>query len=434
MPDFEGGIAIACLFALAKQFSTTPNEINDLTSNWSVFLIGWGGIFAVMIMPRLGRLPVLFYSQLLALAFMVGCTFSPNLSTFAAMRCLNGFFATVPQVTGLYAVADMYPFHLQARKLNMWTMGFVISPYIGPCLLGFLVARQSWRWAYAAGSFYNLVVLLLIVFLGEETLYDRTCKPIPRRPTESLRYRVETLLGFTGVKMQNHRPGWMTHVMAPLRLVWRPHLLALLIFEGALFGFSIGIFFTNGIFLALPISEHGYAFDQDQISTTYITPIVAVIVGELSGRYLADALTTLCIRRNGGVFEAEHRLWATYISVPLYVAGFVLLGAGFETHHSIAMVVVGWAIALIAVMINTVAIYAWAYAAFPSHAGAISALLNMFRTLGGFTVAYFQNTWAARNGALQTFGCEAAIVAGLWLLFVPFVQLKGRELRARYSI
>ena len=61
--------------------------------------------------------------------------------------------------------------------------------------------------------------------------------------------------------------------------------------------------------------------------------------------------------------------------------------------------------------------------------GEISALVNLARTLGGFSVAYFQVPWASKNGALQTFGCEAAIVAGLFLLVVPALQVTGRTLR-----
>ena len=43
---------------------------------------GWGGIFAVMLMRRLGRLPILFWSQVLAMGWLIGCTFAPNLKTF----------------------------------------------------------------------------------------------------------------------------------------------------------------------------------------------------------------------------------------------------------------------------------------------------------------------------------------------------------------
>lgn len=61
--------------------------------------------------------------------------------------------------------------------------------------------------------------------------------------------------------------------------------------------------------------------------------------------------------------------------------------------------------------------------------GEISGLINLARTLGGFSVAYFQVPWALKNGAIQTFGVEAAIVTGLFLLIVPALQLKGSVLR-----
>ncbi|KAI0039708.1 MFS general substrate transporter, partial [Auriscalpium vulgare] len=224
--DFNHGIGIAAVWALAKQFNTTTGVINNLTSNWSIFVVGWGCIFSVILIRRYGRLPVIFWSQILALSFLVGCTFAPNLKTFAAMRVLSSFFGTTPQVAvtftftlcqallsspmqqGLYVVTDMYPFHLQARKLNIWTMSFVISPFMSPFALGFLVARANWRWAYGVGSMYLVTVLLLIVFLAEETMYDRKVKPIPPRPSHGLRYRVETLLGVTGAKMAKHRATW----------------------------------------------------------------------------------------------------------------------------------------------------------------------------------------------------------------------------------
>ncbi|KAI0040199.1 MFS general substrate transporter [Auriscalpium vulgare] len=433
VPDFDSGIGIAAIFALAKQYNTTPGVINNLTSNWSIFLLGWGSIFAVMLMRRYGRLPVLFWSQLLALGFLVGCTFAPNLKTFTAMRCLTAFFGTCPQVTGLYIVTDMYPFHKQARKLNFWTMGFIISPFLSPFAFGFLVARQSWRWAYGIGSIYGAVVLALIVFFGEETMYDRTHKPIPSRPTNGLRYRIETLLGLTGLKMAKYRSSWTASIMAPLSIVWRPHLLGILIFEALLFGFSIGINVTNAVFLGTP-KPVGFGFSPDGIAGAYGTPIVAVLVGEIVGHFVNDMIMNISIRRNHGVFEAESRLWACYIAVPLYICGFVLLGASFQKHLSTGALVMGWGIAEVAVMINTVAVYAYCNDAFPKHQGEISALINLSRTLGGFSVAYFQVPWATKHGALQTFGVEAAIVTGLFLLIVPALQLKGRALRDRFSL
>ncbi|KAH7924714.1 hypothetical protein BV22DRAFT_491405 [Leucogyrophana mollusca] len=82
VPDFDSGIGIASIFPLAQQYRTTTGVINNETSNWSIFLLAWGSVFAVMLMRRYGRLPVLFWSQLLALLFLIGATIAPNLATF----------------------------------------------------------------------------------------------------------------------------------------------------------------------------------------------------------------------------------------------------------------------------------------------------------------------------------------------------------------
>ncbi|KAF7340688.1 Efflux pump rdc3 [Mycena sanguinolenta] len=412
IPDFVGSIGVAAIFALAEQYGKTVNQVNALSSNWGVFLLGWGGFAAGIVARRWGRLPVLFWSQLLALAFLVGGIFAPNLNAFAAMRCIASFFSTAPQITGLYAIADMYPFHLQARKLNLWTAGFLISPFVSPFLLGFLIAHANYKWAYATGAFYSLVVLLMTIFLGQETMYDRTLRPIPNRPT--------------------YRPSWYECVISPLRVVWRPQALLIMIFGGVEFGLSIGITVTNAIFLGTA-PPSGFGLSQTKIAAMYATPIVATIVGELVGRYGNDFIAAVGIRRNNGVFEAEVRLWMCYVSLPLYLAGFLLLGHGVQIRN-IPETIFGWGIGQIAIMLNTTAIYAYLQDSFPGHQGEVSALFNFFRTLSGFAVIYFQAPWLETKGGFQVFSCEAAIVVALFVLIVPLVQWKGSAMRALYSI
>ncbi|KAJ7504857.1 MFS general substrate transporter [Mycena galericulata] len=433
VPDFDSGIGITAIFALAEQYNTTPDEINNLTSNWSIFLIGWGGLFAVILIRRYGRLPIMFWSQVLGLLFMLGATVAPNLNTFTAMRCLAGFFSSAPQIIGLYVVTDMYPFHLQARKLNIWTFGYIVSPFLSPFVFGFLVARTTWRWAYGIGTIYSALVCLLILACGEETLYDRGLKPIPEPPTTGLRYRMETLLGITGVKMAKYRDSWYQAIASPFRIVWRPQLIGILFFEGMMFGFGIGVNVTNAVFLGTP-PPLGFGLSPFAIAGMYGTPVVAVFLGEVIGRYTNDWIMNISIRRNAGVFEAEIRLWACYIAIPLYICGFVVLGASFQNHLSVGGLIMGWGIEETAIMINTVAVLAYCSDAFPKHHGEISAFFNLARVLGGFSVAYFQVPWALKHGALQVYGVEAAIVTGLFLLVIPFLQLKGRMLRERFSV
>ncbi|KAJ7355263.1 MFS general substrate transporter [Mycena albidolilacea] len=455
VPDFDSGIGVTAVFSLAEQYKTTPDVVNNITSKCIHFGKGWGGIFAVILIRRYGRLPILFW-WILAMLFLLGATIAPNLSTFAVL--------TSPE--GLYVVTDMYPFHLQAQKLNIWTFGFIVSPFLSPFVFGFVVAQTTWRWAYGAGTIYSGLVCLLILLFGEETMYDRGVKPIPEPPTNGLRYRVKTLLGITGLKMVKYRDSWSRAILSPFRIVWRPQLIGILVFEGMMFGFGIGINVTNAVFLGTP-RPFGFGFSQFGIAGFYGTPIVAVFLGELIGRYTNDWIMNVPIRRNGGVFEAESRLWACYIAIPLYTCGLLVLGGAFQNHLSIGALVMGWGITECA----TVAVIAYCRDSFPRHHGEVNALINLARVLGGkniphlnripttiemicshegFSVAYFQIPWALKDGALQVLGVEAASVlaflrltcsshpagnaaslpaAGLFLLAVPVLQIRGRRSR-----
>lgn len=67
---------------LPSRYVLLRTRLPNNTSLTVIGGLGWGGLFAVMLMRKLGRLPVLFWSQLIALGFMVGCTFAPTLKTF----------------------------------------------------------------------------------------------------------------------------------------------------------------------------------------------------------------------------------------------------------------------------------------------------------------------------------------------------------------
>lgn len=120
-------------------------------------------------------------------------------------------------------------------------------------------------------------------------MYDRTVKPVPKPPSTGMRYRVESLLGITGAKMAKYRPPWHEIILSPLNIVWRPHLLGVLIFEvillfnfqfeilmrqqGMFFGFGIGINVTQAVFLGSP-PPVGFGLTPFAVSGSYGTPIV----------------------------------------------------------------------------------------------------------------------------------------------------------------
>lgn len=77
------------------------------------------------------------------------------------------------------------------------------------------------------------------------------------------------------------------------------------------------------------------------------------------------------------------------------------------------------------------AISAYALEKYPEQATCVSAILNMWRTCGGFAVGYFQPAWIQRNGLGLVFGIQAAIVCVAIVLTITPVLLWEQKKRSR---
>ncbi|KAF5364830.1 hypothetical protein D9758_009320 [Tetrapyrgos nigripes] len=462
IPDFDSAIGIASVFELAKEYNTSTGHINNLTSKMGRFL-------------RYHANAPLRTSSYIVLDTVP----SPNLPhrpdncSDSSRVCCDEMFDWI--FWGLFVINDMYPIHKRAKMIAIWTGAAVMGPHLSPFLFGFFVARQDWRWAFGIGCFYGFIVLVLIAVFMEESIYDRNTPPAGlSRPnfSQGFKNRFNALVGITGFRLARSRftdssgrsrslvPSWRKVILAPIDLAWRPHMVGIALLLATEFGFAIGINITNTIFLQSP-PPLGFGFNLTIVSGIYATPVVAVLIGEVLARYLMYWLMLWGLRRNNGVLEAENRLCAVlyalflpihegklttdfdllalnnkralYIGVPLNLVGCLVLGAALQHHFNVGVVIVGWGFAQVSVLVMTVAIYAYANDCFPRREGEVSAIFNLVRTLGGFSVAYYQVPWSSKHGAIQTLGLETGIVCALFVLIVPLLQWKGRAIRERFS-
>jgi MFS family permease len=84
---------------------SVPATANSISGG--LFLQGPGGLFAVPLIQRYGRLPVLFWSQFLSALWVMAAALARGYGSFTAFRALQGFFNTAPQVVGLSVIHDM---------------------------------------------------------------------------------------------------------------------------------------------------------------------------------------------------------------------------------------------------------------------------------------------------------------------------------------
>lgn len=105
-------------------------------------MLGSGGLLAVVLSNAYGRLPTVFWMIFISVIFAVLCAAAPNFNTFFAARILGGFASAPAQATGLMFVKDMYFFHEQVRKVNLWTSFFILSPYLGPIVAAAVLSHE----------------------------------------------------------------------------------------------------------------------------------------------------------------------------------------------------------------------------------------------------------------------------------------------------
>ena len=160
----------------------------------------------------------------------------------------------------------------------------------------------------------------------------------------------------------------------------------------------------------------------------YFTPILFTIIGEVSGHWLHDMNAAFWMRRNKGVLEPEARLWVIWLSTPFMVAGLALLGFSLENAYHYLILALGWGLYVFGIMVSTVGINAYVLDSYPAAAGEVAAWLNFARTTGGLVVTYLQVRWATAMGPQNSFGIQAAIVAGAFALIV-ILQIWGKRLR-----
>lgn len=90
----------------------------------------------------------------------------------------------------------------------------------------------------------------------------------------------------------------------------------------------------------------------------------------------------------------------------------------------------GWIMVNVGMVGIVVAVTAYALEKYPGQSTCISAILNMWRTCGGFAVAYYQAAWIERNGIGLVFGIQAIVVSVAVIVTITPLLLYERRRRS----
>ncbi|GAA6020660.1 hypothetical protein JCM10207_007814 [Rhodosporidiobolus poonsookiae] len=426
--DFQSGAGIPLLSSQGAEWGLSPARVNE-AGNLNVLFLGIGGLIWIPPLYFWGRLPVLFWTQLIGTFLVLGSVLVNDFNSYYALRPLTSVFLTAGQTIGLTFVKDMFFFHEHARKIGIWVCIFLCSPYCGPFFGGFMVdgLGGDWRPVLWLVFAFSCVVLVLIVCFADETWYDRSLPVQPERPS-GVYGRFLNLTGVTAFRERQHKAAVLPSVMRLLEVITKPTMIIICIVYALSFMWAVGINITSSILLATPKAAGGYGLTLKTVSFVYFTPLVGLVIGEFIGHFLNDHLAERYVRRHKGIFKPEIRLPIYFLAAFLMIPGLIIVGQALEKGLSVAAIIMGWGMYVVGVMVSSVAVTAYVLDVYPTASGEVSAWINFARTIAGFSLGYFQAPWGEKVGFDASFGTQAAIV-GVATLIVVGLVFGGERLR-----
>ncbi|KAL4792778.1 major facilitator superfamily domain-containing protein [Aspergillus venezuelensis] len=380
--------------------------------NYGLLLQGVGGLMAIPLIEAFGRLPVWLWPQFITTFMVLGATLSNSYDAFTAFRSLQGLFGTVPQVVGLPIIYDLYEPEDWPHMINIWGTTFLIGPFLGPAIAGYIGAGTNWKVSFGMLTlFYGLSTILIFLF-GYETYFvkGRQCQ------------RNSRLQAIFGLKSHD-LPVWSTVVYWTNTLVvyiFKFPLLLTGIATMVNFCWPIGITVTVSTFVAQP----PYLFDTVASSSLRWAPIIGGLLGFTFGFYF----NTFIHRKYQSTWRPEYRLHGVWFAIGTMAAGLLTYGLTLHFQKHWIGLAFGWAMVVAGMIASTVSITSYALEKYPSRSTVVSAIINAWRTASGFSVGYFQPAWIARNGVAAVFATQAGVVVAVLVLTItPVIVVEGRR-------
>lgn len=236
-----------------------------------------------------------------------------------------------------------------------------------------------------------------------------------------------------------------------LAIIFRPF--GMLLFPQVLYGFitygmSTSWLVVMGGILAQLFTAPPYNFSVSAVGLISIAPLVASLLGLVSGP-LNDWTVKTLARRNGGIYEPEMRLAPNIITLILGIVGFFGFGATLQNqmpwagpvilygiiYFAMAFLNIGYVLTIPPLTVFPLpstnfihSIYGYITECHRSKAPEAFAALNL-RNVYSFGMNYFISSWLSTQGPLQVFSIIGGLHIFILLLTIP-MWIFGKRCRS----
>ncbi|KAK3898948.1 protein HOL1 [Staphylotrichum tortipilum] len=418
---------------------------------------GVGNFIWVPVANKYGRRGVYVISYVIYLVTAIWLSFEHSYGAFLAGRILMGFGAGAAETVAPITIADIFFLHERGAIMAFYSSFLAIGVALGLIISGLITIHHHWRVIFQVGAALIGLVLLVAIFTFPETAYPRHKPPSPppeqqQPPTPSSSSEKHTAAVTTTPADPSQppsstptplkkRPPPLSHtlplfppspltseslpllVFRPLGLITLPPVLWTALVFASTIGFLVAM--TSNVELAF---HDAYHFESWQVGLCFVSAVLGSLAGIPAGGRWADWVADWGTRRNGGVREPEMRLLAVAVGVVAAPGGLVMFGCGVGGGAHWIVPVLGIGLLNFAIVQATNVCLVYVIDAYRPVAGEITLAVMGFKSLFGFLLSFYTNTWVAQSGYAAAYGTMAAISAAVLLGWVP-LYFWGKRIR-----
>ncbi|KAL4981887.1 major facilitator superfamily domain-containing protein [Aspergillus falconensis] len=468
------GAFLDVLFQLYIANGHSANEVVWLSTFPSLFVgVGRSIRFSDCVVPPLtqqgnflvlplallyGRRFTTILSTTVLLAATIGCAVCNTWEQHLGLRILQGLAAGVTESVLPLVLAEVTFVHQHGMVYGMY---WAAQSAITGCLnlaASYEVAALGWRWYYWVFAITIAVGLLLAIFFGFETSYQRSSQFIHGRMVVTDQFGVTRMLSEDETRqyldMHGHPDGrndghipeelrpkktylqmlipWSPPTESPLTLIPRttlqifsafmsPGILYATLVASVVLGSSIGMSLSYNTVL-----QYNYHWPAESIGLINLGGVFGGFGGMLYAGFFGDKFIVWMAKRNGGIHTPEHRLPLLILPGILGVVALLLYGFTADGSATWGGPYMGWTLFQITFVSVLILATSFAAEAWEKNPGpAIVAVVGV-KNIVAFALSYGINPMTEMYDYPVAMGILAAIVGGVFLLGVPVYFLNPR--------